>query len=159
MSYLKISNVLEKNKNRLNKLHDEIRYLEIDIDENINFLSKFNNNFRLFFLEDWVYQYDFAIESLCNHFNTKSLKGFGVSDLEEGIIAAGVALHYLQETQHHQTKHILSISRIEEEKYVWMDRFTIRNLELFYSPNESAKRSWPNTAITQTHHIAGPPLL
>ena len=61
------------------------------------------------------------------------------TDLKNGVIAAGVALHYLNETQHHQTKHILSISRIEEEKYVWMDRFTIRNLELFFSPNEGAK--------------------
>ena len=75
---------------------------------------------------------------LNKQFDTKSLKGFGISDLAEGIIASGVALHYLNETQHHQTQHILGIRRIEQEKYVWMDRFTSRNLELFYSPNEGA---------------------
>ena len=76
---------------------------------------------------------------MLNQFNTKSLKGFGIQKLESGIISAGAVLHYLKETHHHLTQHIIKISRIDQEKYVWMDRFTIRNLELFYSPNEQAK--------------------
>jgi DNA mismatch repair protein MutS len=102
------------------------------------FEEDFGTSFYTFRLDDWVFSSDYAKELLHKKFDTSSLKGFGVSDLEDGVIAAGVALHYLQETQHHQTKHILSISRIEQEKYVWMDRFTIRNLELFYSPNDEA---------------------
>ena len=90
-------------------------------------------------LDDWAFTTDYTNDLLHKQFDTKSLKGFGVSDFADGVIAAGVALHYLNETHHHQTKHILGISRIEEDKYVWMDRFTIRNLELFSSPNEGAK--------------------
>ena len=103
------------------------------------FEEDFGTSFYTYSLDDWAFTADYTNELLHKQFDTKSLKGFGVSDLEAGIIAAGVALHYLNETQHHQTKHILGISRIEEDKYVWMDRFTIRNLELFYSPNEGAK--------------------
>ena len=103
-----------------------------------NFEENFGSSFYTFMLDDWAFTSDYANELLNKQFDTKTLKGFGISDLNDGIIAAGVALHYLNETQHHQTKHILSISRIEQEKYVWMDRFTIRNLELFYSPNEGA---------------------
>jgi len=103
------------------------------------FEEDFGTSFYTYSLDDWAFTSDYTNELLHKQFDTKSLKGFGVSDLEAGIIAAGVALHYLNETQHHQTKHILGISRIEEDKYVWMDRFTIRNLELFYSPNEGAK--------------------
>ena len=102
------------------------------------FEEDFGSSFYTFMLDDWAFTSDYANELLNKQFDTKSLKGFGVSDLEDGIIASGVALHYLNETQHHQTKHILSISRIEEEKYVWMDRFTIKNLEIFHSPNENA---------------------
>ena len=102
------------------------------------FEEDFGTSFYTYRLDDWAFASDYTQELLHKQFDTNSLKGFGVSDLEDGIIAAGVALHYLQETQHHQTKHILSISRIEQEKYVWMDRFTIRNLELFYSPNDGA---------------------
>ena len=103
------------------------------------FEEDFGTSFYTYSLDDWAFTADYTNELLHKQFDTKSLKGFGISDLEAGIIAAGVALHYLNETQHHQTKHILGISRIEEDKYVWMDRFTIRNLELFYSPNEGAK--------------------
>ncbi len=102
------------------------------------FEEDFGSSFYTFMLDEWVFTSDYANELLNKQFDTKSLKGFGISDLEDGIIASAVALHYLNETQHHQTKHILSISRIEEESYVWMDRFTIRNLELFHSPNENA---------------------
>jgi len=105
----------------------------------LNFLSKFNNNFRLFFLEDWVYQYDFAIESLCSHFKTKSLKGFGVEKLKDGLVSAGAIMHYLSETQHQKINHITSINRIPKDDYVWMDGFTIKNLEIFQSFSREGK--------------------
>ena len=105
----------------------------------LNFLSKFNNNFQLFFLEDWVYQYDFAIESLCNHFKTKSLKGFGVEKLKDGLVSAGAIMHYLSETQHQKINHITSINRIPKDDYVWMDGFTIKNLEIFQSFSRDGK--------------------
>ena len=103
------------------------------------FEEDFGTSFYTYMLDDWAFTPDYTSDLLHKQFDTKSLKGFGVTDLMEGVIAAGVALHYLNETHHHQTKHILGISRIEEDKYVWMDRFTIRNLELFYSPNQGAK--------------------
>ena len=81
-------------------------------------------------MEDWIYQADYAYETLTKHFNTKSLKGFGIEELYEGIIASGSILHYLGETQHNKIQHVSSISRIAEDEYVWMDKFTIRNLEL-----------------------------
>ena len=102
------------------------------------FVEAFGKDFHTFNLEDWVYQTDFANETLLKHFDTKSLKGFGVEDLNEGIIAAGSILHYLAETQHHKLEHITSIARIAEDDYVWMDKFTIRNLELYNSTNNNA---------------------
>jgi len=104
-----------------------------------NFFSKFNNNFQLFFLEDWVYQYDFAIQSLCTHFKTKSLKGFGVEKIRDGIVSAGAIMHYLSETQHQKISHITSIHRIPQDDYLWMDGFTIRNLEIFNPLNAEGK--------------------
>ena len=89
--------------------------------------------------DDWVFTTDFAEELLMKQFGTTSLKGFGVDELEAGIIAAGAALYYLQETQHDRTQHICRLTRIEEDKYVWLDKFTIRNLELIHSPNANAK--------------------
>ncbi len=102
------------------------------------FNETFGNDFHTFYLEDWVYQTDYAYETLIKHFNTKTLKGFGIEDLYEGIIASGSILHYLGETQHHKLQHITSISRIAEDDYVWMDKFTIRNLELYNSTNNNA---------------------
>jgi len=102
------------------------------------FNETFGNDFHTFYLEDWVYQTDYAYETLIKHFGTKTLKGFGVEDLYEGIIASGSILHYLGETQHHKLQHITSISRIAEDDYVWMDKFTIRNLELYNSTNNNA---------------------
>ena len=102
------------------------------------FSSQFSYPYQLFYLEDWVFQHDFAIESLCTHFKTKSLKGFGVENMNDGVIAAGAIMHYLSETQHQKINHITSLKRIPKEDYVWMDRFTTRNLELFYSNNTNA---------------------
>jgi DNA mismatch repair protein MutS len=104
-----------------------------------DFTALFGGKFYTFSQDDWVYTEDAANDRLMRHFETKSLKGFGVHELNYGIIASGAILHYLDLTQHHQTKHIVSLSRIEEDKYVWLDRFTIRNLELFSNINEGAK--------------------
>ena len=102
------------------------------------FKEQFGEKILLTPLEDWVFTFDFANELLLKHFQTSSLKGFGVDNLTQGIIAAGAALQYLYETQNHKIQHINKITRIEEEHYVWLDRFTIRNLELVGSPNENA---------------------
>ena len=102
------------------------------------FKEKFGEQYHSYKLEDWVFATDFAEESLTKHFGVKNLKGFGVEALQDGIIAAGAILHYLSETQHHQLGHITHLSRIEEEKYVWLDRFTVRNLELIHSVNDQA---------------------
>lgn len=102
------------------------------------FAEAFGDDHHTFYMEDWVYQPDYANETLTRHFDTKSLKGFGIDNLYEGIIASGAVLHYLGETQHHKLEHITSISRIAEDEYVWMDRFTIRNLELYHSNNHAA---------------------
>ncbi|MEJ4089565.1 DNA mismatch repair protein MutS [Galbibacter orientalis] len=102
------------------------------------FLSSFGKEFHTFFMEDWIFQEDYTQETLNNHFQTKSLKGFGIDHLQHGSIAAGVALHYLSETQHNKLQHITTISRIAEEEYVWMDRFTIRNLELYQAPTANS---------------------
>ncbi len=103
------------------------------------FVENFGEQFHTYCLDDWAFTEDFGKESLQKQFETSSLKGFGIDEMTQAICAAGAALHYLSDTQHDKTKHITSVSRIEEDKYVWLDRFTIRNLELIYSPNENAK--------------------
>jgi DNA mismatch repair protein MutS len=102
------------------------------------FSKTFGENFNVFHLEDWIFQLDYTTETLLKHFDTKNLKGFGIDHLEDGIIAAGAVLHYLGETQHNRLQHIARVSRIVEDEYVWMDRFTIRNLELYHSPHQNA---------------------
>ncbi|MFN5417435.1 MAG: DNA mismatch repair protein MutS, partial [Flavobacteriia bacterium] len=102
------------------------------------FKEEFGDKYYTFKLEDWAFNEDFAQESLNKHFGTKTLKGFGVENIATGIVAAGAIFHYLSETQHDKLAHITSLSRIEEDRYVWLDRFTIRNLELVHSPNENA---------------------
>jgi len=102
------------------------------------FKESFGDKFLLAPFDDWVFTTDYANEVLLKHFQTSSLKGFGVETLTDGIIAAGAALHYLYETQNYKIQHINKIKRIEEELYVWLDRFTIRNLELVQSYNENA---------------------
>ena len=104
-----------------------------------DFVALFGDKFYTYALEDWVFTDDAATDRLLRHFETKSLKGYGVHELNYGVIAAGSVLHYLDLTQHLQVQHITALSRIEEDKYVWLDRFTIRNLELFGAINEGAK--------------------
>jgi len=98
-----------------------------------------DSKFYTFQLDDWVYKYDYAYEKLLKHFGTLNLKGFGVQDLSIAIVAAGAAIHYLHETHHDNVGHIQSVSRIDEEKYVWLDQFTIRNLELISSTHQHGK--------------------
>jgi len=102
------------------------------------FFELFGERFYTFYLEDWIFQSEYALETLTNHFKVKTLKGFGVDDLNEGIIASGAVLYYLSETQHNKLDHISVINRISEDNYVWMDRFTIRNLELYNSTSINA---------------------
>ncbi|TDU43833.1 DNA mismatch repair protein MutS [Gelidibacter sediminis] len=102
------------------------------------FKSVFGVEFHTFYMEDWVFQDDYANETLLKHFQTKSLKGFGIDDLFEGIVAGGSVLHYLSETQHHKLQHITTIQRVTQNDHVWMDRFTIKNLELYHSYNQNA---------------------
>ena len=100
------------------------------------FQEKFDEPYNLFYLEEWVYNSDFANELLKKQFETNSLKGFGIKDLNEGVISTAGILHYLSETHHNQLSHITKITRIPTEGHVWLDRFTIRNLEIFF-PNTS----------------------
>ncbi|HQS51585.1 MAG TPA: DNA mismatch repair protein MutS, partial [Daejeonella sp.] len=103
-----------------------------------DFTETFGDRFYTYHLDDWAYSGDYASEFLLKHFDVKSLKGFGIEKYPLAIIAAGVALHYLNETEHRNLQHISSVSRIEEDRYMWLDRFTIRNLELIGSANENA---------------------
>jgi len=103
-----------------------------------DFRETFGEDYHSFYLEDWIYKEDYAFETLTKHFQTVSLKGFGIEELKEGIIASGAILYYLSETQHNKVQHITAIQRIAEDAYVWMDRFTIRNLELYHSYNPNA---------------------
>jgi DNA mismatch repair protein MutS len=103
------------------------------------FIDLFGSKYYVFKLEEWAFNADGAKEKLLNHFQTASLKGFGVDSLKFGVTSAGAILYYLDITQHNQINHISSISRIDEDRYVWLDRFTVRNLELFSTYNEGAK--------------------
>nr|WKN40325.1 DNA mismatch repair protein MutS [Tunicatimonas sp. TK19036] len=100
------------------------------------FQEVFGDEHPTYRLDEWLYHHDHAYEKLTSHFNTPTLKGFGVDKLSEGIIAAGAILHYLEATEHHKIQHISSIARIEADRYVWLDKFTIRNLELLHAQHE-----------------------
>jgi len=144
ISFLDVSTgeflIAEGNKEYIEKLIQGFEPTEIIYNKrnSKDYDEAFGNKYYSFRLEDWVFTKDYAYESLNKQFGTKSLKGFGISQLEAGIISAGAAVHYLSENQHDRLGHITAISRIEEEKYVWLDRFTIRNLELISSPHENA---------------------
>ena len=130
----------EGNEEQIDKLLQNFAPNEVLISKNHRkeFGEIFGPQFHTFYLEDWIFQEDYALENLTNHFNTKTLKGFGVDHLTHGIVASGVILHYLSETQHRQLQHINRLQRIAEDDYIWMDRFTIKNLELYHSTNENA---------------------
>jgi DNA mismatch repair protein MutS len=144
ISFLDVSTgeflVAQGNLEYIDKLVGSFEPTEIVYQRNKSkeFSEKFAGNYYTFRFDDWVFTADFALESLNKHFGTKSLKGFGIENLDLGIIAAGAILHYLNENQHANLGHITVLNRIEEDKYVWLDRFTIRNLELLHSPHENA---------------------
>ena len=104
-----------------------------------DFIELFGGKHFLTLFDDWVFTEDYAHEVLNRHFNTSSLKGFGVDDFPKGIVAAGACIHYLVETQHDRIHHITTLSRIDQGQYVWLDKFTIRNLELLHTYNTNAK--------------------
>jgi DNA mismatch repair protein MutS len=115
------------------------------------FEELFGDKFHLAFFDDWVFSLEFANEILLKHFNTNSLKGFGIESINNGIIASGAALHYLLETHHDKLDHISNISRIDEGSYVWLDKFTIRNLEMIYPLTSEA-----NTLLNILDHTDSP---
>jgi DNA mismatch repair protein MutS len=140
ISFLDVSTgeylVAQGNEEYIDKLLQNFSPSEVLVQKQYKqkFKDLFEDRFYTFYLDDWVFQKEYGFEALNTHFDVNSLKGFGVEELPEGIIAAGAVLYYLSETQHNQLQHIQNISRIAEDNYVWMDRFTIRNLEL-YHPN------------------------
>ena len=144
ISFLDISTgeffLSEGNDEYIDKLLQNFNPSEILVQKQFKtrFKELFGDRYYSFYLDDWIFQQDYANESLTDHFKIKSLKGFGIDDMQYGIIAAGAVLYYLSETQHNNLGHISSIHRIEEDQYVWMDRFTIRNLELYFSNQPEA---------------------
>ena len=139
ISFLDVSTgeylIAQGNEEYIDKLLQNFNPSEVLVQKQykLKFVEIFGERFNTFYLDDWIFQEDYAHEGLNQHFKIKSLKGFGIDDLPNGIIAGGAILYYLSETQHNKLEHITSIHRIEEDRYVWMDRFTIRNLELYYS--------------------------
>ncbi len=144
VSFLDVSTgeflVSEGNREYIDKLLQNFNPSEVLVSKKAKaiFLDFFGNDYHSFFLEDWLFKSEYANETLTNHFKTNSLKGFGVEHLEEGIIGAGAIFYYLSETQHSKLEHITAINRIAEDEYVWMDRFTVRNLELYGSNSLNA---------------------
>jgi DNA mismatch repair protein MutS len=124
--------VAEGNTEYIDKLLQTLRPAEVIFQRNFQkqFKDVFGPRFYTYTMEDWIFDKAYAAESLLKHFQTHSFKGFGVDDMQEGIIAAGAVLHYLKDTEHPHLQHISSIQRINREDYLWMDKFTIRNLEL-----------------------------
>ena len=106
--------------------------------KNREYIQQFKERHHLFGVDDWAFSYEYCYDTLSKHIGTKNLKGFGIEDKKLGITAAGVTLTYLSENHQDKLQHIASISRIDEDNHVWLDKFTIRNLELFSSQNENA---------------------
>lgn len=137
VSFLDVSTgeflIAQGNEEYIDKLLQNFTPSEVLVEKKYKqrFLELFTNRFHTFYLDDWVFQKEYGTELLQNHFKVKTLKGFGIAELESGIIAGGAAMYYLSETQHNKIEHIQSISRIAEDNYVWMDRFTVKNLELY----------------------------
>src|SRR5690554_353200 len=130
----------EGDKEYVDKLLQNFNPSEVLISKQRRQVAKeaFGESLHVFYLEDWVFKPDYARQSLLEQFSVTSLKGFGIQDFEEGVIAAGAALHYLSETRHDKLSHISRISRIAEDEYVWMDRFTIRNLEIYQGTSQTS---------------------
>jgi len=132
--------VAQGDKEYTEKLLQTLRPSEVIVRKNNKemFVQLFGTKFYIFTFDDWVFTFDFGYEKLLAQFQTKTLKGFGIEEMNTGIVAAGACLHYLSETQNSKTGHISKITRIEQNDFVWMDHFTIRNLELISSPHQNA---------------------
>ncbi|MBS1914862.1 MAG: DNA mismatch repair protein MutS [Bacteroidetes bacterium] len=131
--------VAEGNTEYIDKLLQTLKPAEIIFQRNYqkHFKDVFGSKFYTYTLESWIFDKAYATESLLKHFNTHSLKGFGVEEMTDAIIAAGAILHYLKDTEHPNLQHITSIQQINREDYMWMDKFTIRNLELLSNGNDN----------------------
>ncbi|WP_207513385.1 DNA mismatch repair protein MutS [Longitalea luteola] len=129
--------VAEGNSEYIDKLLQTLKPAEVIFQRSFqkHFKEVFGSRFYTYTMESWIFDEPYATESLLKHFNTHSLKGFGVEELHRGIVAAGAVLHYLKDTEHPNLQHITSIQRIDRDDYLWMDRFTIRNLELISNGN------------------------
>ncbi|HXB06354.1 MAG TPA: hypothetical protein VNW04_04545, partial [Puia sp.] len=142
ISFLDISTgeffLAEGNTEYVDKLLQTLRPAEIVFQRSYqrHFKEVFGSKFYTYTLESWLFEEGFATETLLRHFQTHSLKGFGIDGVSAGIIAAGAILHYLKDTEHPHLQHISSIQRIDREDYLWMDKFTIRNLELLDSSRD-----------------------
>lgn len=133
--------VAEGDRNYIEKLVKAFEPSEIlfNKDQQNEYRDQFHDQYHTFGLESWIFSFDYAEETLLRQFNTTSLKGFGIEPLKNGIVAAGAAMQYLSETRHDKLEHITSIARISRDEYVWLDQFTIRNLELLSSNHPSGK--------------------
>jgi len=131
--------VAEGSQEYADKLLQTMHPAEVVFQRNFQkqFRELFGTRFYTYSLESWVFDYQYANESLLKHFQTHSLKGFGIEDLHDGIVAAGAILHYLRDTEHPNLQHITSVQRIDRNEHLWMDKFTIRNLELLGNGNEA----------------------
>jgi len=129
--------VAEGNHEYIDKLLQSLKPAEVVYQRSFQkqFKELFGNKLYTYTMESWLFEEAFATESLLKHFQTHSLKGYGVEDMHSGVVAAGAILFYLKETEHPNLQHITSIQRMEKDDYLWMDRFTIRNLELLNSGN------------------------
>lgn len=137
----------EGNQEYIDKLLQTLKPAEVIFQRGYQktFKENFGSKFYTYHLESWIFEEAYAKESLLKHFQTHSLKGFGIEEMTEGIIAAGAVLHYLKDTEHPNLQHITSIQRIDREDYLWMDRFTIRNLELLGTEGQSLHKILDNT--------------
>ncbi|HRI26778.1 MAG TPA: DNA mismatch repair protein MutS [Chitinophagales bacterium] len=133
--------VSQGNSDYIDKMLQGFQPAEVILPKNKQkeFTELFGDKLYIYPIDDWVFGKDYTTEILLQHFQTQSLKGFGVNDAEEGVVAAGAIIHYLKETQHPNLQHLTALARIQQDKYMWLDRFTIRNLELLSTPFESGK--------------------
>ncbi|HUR10191.1 MAG TPA: DNA mismatch repair protein MutS [Flavitalea sp.] len=142
ISFLDISTgeffVAEGNQEYIDKLLQTLKPAEVIFQRNFqkHFKETFGTRFYTYTLESWIFEKNYAVENLLRQFQTHSLKGFGVEEMQEGLVAAGAILHYLKDTEHPHLQHITRLQQIEKEEYLWMDKFTIRNLELLGGPSE-----------------------
>src|SRR6266700_3619197 len=128
--------IAEGNTEYIDKLLQTLKPAEVIFQRSFqkHFKEVFGTRFYTYTMESWLFEEAYATDILLKHFQTHSLKGFGIEEMHEGIVAAGAVLHYLKDTEHPNLQHITSIQRIDKEDYLWMDRFTIRNLELTGGP-------------------------